>query len=264
MREERRGERKVRFCLKYNVKVMVALFLPSNFSSGSWQWRAICSWFPLWELWVLHFQFLFPFDVCKCTVCVFASLRGFLRAAKIRFSECTLHRSDLFFFYYCFFNRVFIHATYRAVHGQSHPSFRFGRFACSCNSSKSMHVMRKWGRKQRSNLGCETARGLGGDTVTRWCYSNLFGRQSYAETEGLMSQSSWSEFGCRHYVLPSTICMPLKSWMGTTQETSKKWSGPRYKDGPLCTSEGVKWKSKFFGCTTERLFEWVSLSCCVS
>lgn len=82
--------------------------------------------------------------------------------------------------------------------------------------------MRKWGRNQRSDLGCETARGLGGDTVTRWCYSNLFGRQSYAETEGLMSQSSWSEFGCRHYVLPSSICMPLKSWMGTAQETGKK------------------------------------------
>lgn len=126
------------------------------------------------------------------------------------------------FFFYCLFNRVLIHATYRAVHGQPHPSFRFGQFACSCNSSESMHVMRKWGWNQRWNLGCETTSRLGGDTVTRWCYSNLFGRQSYAETEGLMSQSSWSEFGCRHYVLPSSICMPLKSWMGTTQETSKK------------------------------------------
>lgn len=82
--------------------------------------------------------------------------------------------------------------------------------------------MRKTGWKQRSDLGCEATRGLCLDTVTRWCYSNLFGRQSYAETEGLMTQSTWSEFGSRRYVLPPSICMPLKSWMETAQETSKK------------------------------------------
>lgn len=127
-----------------------------------------------------------------------------------------------------------------------------------------MHVMRKWGRNQWSNLGCETARGLGGDTVTRWCYSNLFDRQSFAETEGLMSQSHEVNLDadimcCRH----PFACLWKAEWV-RPRKPVKYYSGPRYKDGPLCTSEGVKWKSKFLGCTTERLFEWVSLSCCLN
>lgn len=104
----------------------------------------------------------------------------------------------------------------------SNPIFLLWHLACSYNSCWILHVTRKTGWKQRSDLGCEATRGLRGDTVTRWCYSNLFGRQSYAETEGLMTQSTWSEFGSWHYVLPPSICMPLKSWMETAQETSKK------------------------------------------
>ena len=74
-------------------------------------------------------------------------------------------------------------------------------------------------KKRASSLGCDTARGLGGDTVTRWCYSNLSGRQSYAETEGLMSQfiMEWIWMCCRH----PFACL-WKAWMGTAQETGKK------------------------------------------
>lgn len=130
----------------------------------------------------------------------------------------TLHRAFVFFF-------IQLHTDSCNIQScvwKASPIFQIWSFGPLVRviPAKVCMPMRKW--NQRSNLGCETARGLGGDTVTRWCYSNLFGRQSYAETEGLMSQSSWSEFGCRQYVLPSSICMPLKSWMGTAQETSKK------------------------------------------
>ncbi len=114
--------------------------------------------------------------------------------------------------------------------------------------------MRKWGWHRRSNLGRETARGLGGDTVTRWCYSNLFGRQSCAETEGLMSRSSWSEFGCRHCVLPSSICMPLKSWMGRAQETSKKLFRAEVQRWPFVQIGRCKMEKQILG-----LHNWAAI-----
>lgn len=92
----------------------------------------------------------------------------------------------------------------------------------SAFSSQIWHscMQRERGKEnQTSSLGCDTARGLGGDTVTRWCYSNLPGRQSCAETEGLMSQFIMEGIWmcCRH----PFACL-WKAWMGSAQETGKK------------------------------------------
>lgn len=158
------------------------------------------------------------------------SLIGFIHAPKIIFQPYSIfHRSDLFFKIVYSIRHWFLQQTELCTDSLTRLSDLVSWPGHVIPPKVCMPM-----RNQRSNLGCETARGLGGDTVTRWCYSNLFGRQSYAETEGLMSQSSWSEFGCRHYVLPSSICMPLKSWMGTSQETSKKnYSGPKVQRWPF-------------------------------
>lgn len=98
------------------------------------------------------------------------------------------------------------------------------------------------------------SRGTGGFPVACWCYRRIWGgrqRLWWLAVESLC-----------------IMCCYLHSFEKASRVRPRKpvreiFRAQVQRGPPLCTSEDVKWKSKFLGCTTERLFEWLSLSCCV-
>lgn len=108
---------------------------------------------------------------------------------NIWLSVYKVHRSDVFF--NCFSIRHW------SVNGLSQPSSRLWTVGLLVNSAK---VCTSWESEDESGgqiSDCESARGLGRDTVTRWCYSNLFGRQSCTRpNEPVIMKSIWMPALC--------------------------------------------------------------------
>lgn len=98
------------------------------------------------------------------------------------------------------------------------------------------------------------SRGTGGFPVACWWYRRIWGgrpRLWWLTVESLC-----------------IMCCYLHAFEKASQVRPRKpvkeiFRAQVQREPPLCTSEDVKWKSKFLGCTTERLFEWLSFSCCV-
>lgn len=102
-------------------------------------------------------------------------------------------------------------------------------------------------------LGCGMSRGVGGLPVTCWRYRRIWGSR----------QRLW-------WLAVESLCIMCR-YLHTFERASRVrprkpvreiFRAQVQRGPPLCTSEDVKWKSKFLGRTTERLFEWLSLSCC--
>lgn len=98
------------------------------------------------------------------------------------------------------------------------------------------------------------SRGTGGFPVACWCYRRIRGgrqRLRWLTVESLCIMCCYL-----HAFEKASRVRPRKP-------VREKFRAQVQRGPPLCASEDVKWKSKFLGCTTERLFEWLSLSCCV-